>query len=178
MICCKCKNDLEVTLFYKDKHKPSGYKPRCKKCDKLSIDKKRRATYESNYYSDPEKRNKKRAVVRASCEKNKEAYAKKRREYLKTDKGISMHRKQTQKRYALKKLAFVEDVSPIDLFNEQCGICYICKGKFTFKQMELDHIVPLSKNGKHEIKNCKMACVKCNRSKGAKSLSEVIYQMV
>lgn len=178
MICCKCKNDLDVSLFYKDKHKPSGYKPRCKGCDKLSVDKVRRAKYEKEYYSDQSKKEAKRAVVRASCKKNKETYAEKRRAYLKTDKGMSMHRRQTQKRYATKKLAFVEDVSPIDLFNEQDGVCYICESKFTFKQMELDHIVPLSKGGKHEIKNCKMACVKCNRSKGAKSLSEVIYQMV
>ena len=178
MICCKCKEDLDVSFFYKDKHKTTGYKPRCKACDKLSVDKKRRADYEKKYYADPIKKDAKRALVRASCEKNKKLYAKRRREYLKTDKGISMHRKQTQKRYALKKSAFIEDVSPMDLFNEQGGICYICDSKFTFKEMELDHIVPLAKNGKHEVKNCKMACAKCNRSKGAKSLSEVIYQMV
>lgn len=33
------------------------------------------------------------------------------------------------------------------------------------KGQEVDHIVPLSKNGKHEIENLQMICMECNRSK-------------
>lgn len=178
MICCKCKKDFDLSFFYKDKYKPSGFKPRCKSCDSLSVDKARRKEYEAAYYSDKENKERKRDVVRRSCEKNKKAYAKKRKEYLMTDRGMATHRKQTQKRYALKKSAFVEDVPPYDLFIEQGGVCYICDGVFAFKNMELDHIEPIAGGGKHKKDNCKMACVKCNRSKGSKPLSEVMYQMV
>ena len=32
--------------------------------------------------------------------------------------------------------------------------------------MEFDHIIPLSKDGKTELKNLQLLCRKCNRSKG------------
>lgn len=164
--------------FYNDKSKPSGKKPRCKKCDSLSIDKERRRKYEAEYWSDPERIEKKRKKQRDHMAANKEKYKEKRREYLKTDKGISMYRRQTQKRYALRKSAFIEDVDPIELYEEQKGICYLCKVNFSFKEMELDHVYPIAKGGKHQKSNCKMACVKCNRSKGSKTLEEMSYQMV
>ena len=34
--------------------------------------------------------------------------------------------------------------------------------------MEFDHIIPLSKGGKTELKNLQLLCRKCNRNKGAK----------
>lgn len=173
MRCKHCKKDKLESDFYNDKSKPSGKKPRCKPCDKLSRDPKKRREYEAVYWSDPDRARKKKAQVRESMSKNKVAYAEKRRAYLKTEAGIAMHRKQTQKRYATKKLAFIENVSPVELFNEQCGICYICKGNFLFKEMELDHVHPISKGGLHEKVNCKMACRHCNRSKGVKSLEEM-----
>jgi 5-methylcytosine-specific restriction endonuclease McrA len=177
LICKHCKKDKPESEFYNDKSKPNGKKPRCKKCDKLSMNVENRRVYEAKYWADPERAKKKKAQVKNSMIKNKEQYAEKRREYLKTDAGISMYRKQTQKRYAMKKSAFVEDVNPIDLYHEQSGICYICGKEFTFKEMELDHIHPIAKGGLHKKDNCKMACRHCNRSKGSKSLEEMIYQM-
>lgn len=178
MICKKCGEDKDSGYFYNDKSKPSGKKPRCKDCDKLSMDKENRREYEKNYWSDPDRKEKKRQMVRVSMEKNKAAYAEKRREYLKTDAGIAMYRKQTQKRYSMTKAAFVEDVNPMELFIEQGGVCYLCKSTFSFKEMELDHVHPIARGGKHERSNCKMACVRCNRSKGSKTLEELSYQMV
>lgn len=177
MICCHCKKDKEPSDFYNDKSRPNGKKPRCKPCDLLSVDKKRRREYEKKYWSDPKKKEEKRKRIKGIWEKNKEKYADVRREYLKTDAGRSMYRKQTQKRYALSKAAFVEDVNPIDLFNDQDGVCYLCNQKFEFKEMELDHVFPISLGGKHEKSNCKMACRHCNRSKGSKTLEELSYQM-
>ena len=74
----------------------------------------------------------------------------------------------SKKRRALEKNAFIENINPLSLYKKQNGICYICDKKFDFKDMEMDHIIPLCKNGKHETKNTKMACAKCNRSKGGK----------
>tara|TARA_R110000782_G_C14607304_1_gene391748 strand:+ start:109 stop:645 length:537 start_codon:yes stop_codon:yes gene_type:complete len=177
MNCKHCNVDKDESMFYKDKSKPSGYKPRCKPCDLLSVDVERRKKYESEYWSDSERKIKKKATVKKSMLKNAEHHKEVRRKYLKTDKGIAMYRKQTQKRYALKKLAFIEDVSPLDLFNEQSGICYLCQKSFLFKEMELDHVHPIVKGGLHKKTNCKMACRRCNRSKGSKSLEEMIYQV-
>lgn len=178
MQCVHCKEEKDPSEFYNDKSKPSGKKPRCKICDLKSIDKKRRAAYEKDYWSHPDRVEKKKAQVRASMSKHAAKYAERRKEYLKTEKGQSMYRRQTQKRYALKKAAFVEDVDPLELFNEQEGVCYLCGEEFTFKEMELDHVMPLARGGLHENNNCKMACKKCNRSKGSKTLEELTYQMV
>lgn len=174
--CSKCNKQKEITLFYKDSTKPDGHRPDCKECCKKSVNLDRRRAYEAEYRAANLER--RRAIVRKSCEKNKEKYSDVRREYLKTDRGIAMYRKQTQKRYALRKSAYVEDVNPIELYHEQDGVCYLCGNIFDFKNMELDHVYPIARGGLHEKSNCKMACKKCNRSKGSKTLEEMIYPVV
>lgn len=176
MICIFCKQELSEDNFYNDSSKKNGKKPRCKKCDLLSRDKNKRAEYEKLYW---EKNKEVRKNIASRCyEKNKERYKEQRIKYLQTDKGIEMYKKQTQTRYALRKNAFVEKVNPMDVYAEQNGICYICNNKFNFKEMELDHVVPLAKGGLHQKTNCKMACTRCNRSKGAKMVEEVCHQVV
>mgnify|MGYP005995427875 CR=1 FL=1 len=54
----------------------------------------------------------------------------------------------------------------------------MCLEQFDFKDMEMDHLIPVSKGGKHEASNIKMACGKCNKVKGAKLLQEVTYPLV
>ena len=53
-------------------------------------------------------------------------------------------------------------------YEKQKGICAICKEPFDFDQMQGDHIIPWSKGGKTELKNCQMLCEKCNLEKKAK----------
>lgn len=177
MICKKCGENKDPSEFYNDKSKPNGKKPRCKPCDLLSRDKKKRREYEKKYWAEPKKKKEKQERIKRIMNENKERYAEVRKAYLKTDKGMAVYRKQTQKRYALKKAAFVEDVNPLELFNEQEGMCYLCNSKFEFKEMELDHVQPIARGGKHEKSNCKMACRHCNRSKGSKTLEELSYQV-
>jgi 5-methylcytosine-specific restriction endonuclease McrA len=174
--CCLCNEKKDEQSFYNDKSKPSGKKPRCKSCDKTSLNKEARREYEKKYRE--ENKEKRAAIVKKSMSKNIEHHKEQRRRYLKTDGGRTMYRKQTQKRYAIRKAAFVEDVDVMSLFLEQSGVCYLCGGAFEFKDMECDHVRPLAKGGLHEKSNCKMACSSCNRSKGAKLLEELSYQMV
>jgi len=176
MKCCKCLGEFDESFFYNDKSKPSGKRPRCKECDKLARNKEKRREYEKQYWD--KRRDERRAIIIRSHNKNSIHHKEVRKKYLKTEKGIEMHRRQTQKRYALKKMAFLEDVNPKDVFDSQGGVCYLCLGVFEFKDMELDHVIPISKGGKHCKSNCKMACKHCNRSKGAKLPEEMIYQMV
>lgn len=53
-------------------------------------------------------------------------------------------------------------------YEKQKGICAMCKESFDFDQMQGDHIIPWSKGGKTELKNCQMLCQKCNLEKKAK----------
>ncbi len=178
MICVKCKEDLAESMFYKDKHKPSGFKPRCKPCDKLSVDVDRRRKYETEYWSDPIRAKKRKQQIKKSMEKNKDHHKKIRSEYLKTENGINTQRKSRQVTRCKSKGVYVESVDPLELYKQQDGICYLCYEKFTFKEMEMDHVIPVSKGGKHELNNVKMCCGKCNKIKGSKILPEVTYQVV
>jgi len=173
--CRKCGEEKPQTNFYRDKHKPSGFKPRCKPCDLLSRDKAARAEYEKKYWDS--RREERRKMVRESHERNKDHHKKKRREYLRTESGKAKCRKHSQTRYAREKDAFVEHVDPMSVYRDQDGVCYLCKSRFSFDELELDHVFPLAAGGKHQRSNVAMACIRCNRSKGAKIL-EVDYQVV
>lgn len=52
-------------------------------------------------------------------------------------------------------------------------LCAYCNQK---KTLEMDHIVPLSKGGKHDVDNVVPACKSCNSSKTASSLLIFLYQ--
>jgi 5-methylcytosine-specific restriction endonuclease McrA len=64
--------------------------------------------------------------------------------------------------------AFVEDVEKADIYARDNGLCGICGQPVAFNDMELDHVVPLSRGGKHEPANVQCAHATCNRRKGAK----------
>ena len=73
------------------------------------------------------------------------------------------------------KITSVERVSLIKVLNRDGWICQLC-GKDTPKALrgsnhddapEVDHIVPLSKGGRHVYSNLQCACRACNRRKGA-----------
>jgi 5-methylcytosine-specific restriction endonuclease McrA len=44
--------------------------------------------------------------------------------------------------------------------------------------MEMDHVVPLSRRGRHSIGNVVLACPACNNSKGRRYLVEWRYQIL
>lgn len=52
-------------------------------------------------------------------------------------------------------------------YEQQKGICPICKNHFELKEMHGDHITPWSKGGKTIPENCQMLCRDCNLKKGA-----------
>ncbi len=54
---------------------------------------------------------------------------------------------------------------------EQYGyFCTYCHKPYCI--LTLDHIVPLSKGGDNKKRNCALACINCNRDKGALRASE------
>lgn len=171
--CCHCGESKSQENFYKDKQKLTGFKPRCKLCEKNYIDIDNRKNYERIY----REKNKeiRAAIVKKSMAKNIEHHKKIRKLYLKTELGIASFRKYTQTRYARMKNAFVEYINPFEIYKLQNGICYLCGLYFVFKKMDLDHVMPIALGGLHKKSNVKMACAHCNRSKGAKLLKGVGY---
>jgi AraC-like DNA-binding protein len=51
------------------------------------------------------------------------------------------------------------------IFERDDYTCYICNKRFNKKQLEVDHIIPVSKGGDNSFNNLKTACINCNRSK-------------
>ena len=58
------------------------------------------------------------------------------------------------------------------LFNRQHGKCYYCECLLERDTMHLDHVLALSRGGRHSIGNIVYACPACNMSKNAKLLIE------
>ena len=47
-------------------------------------------------------------------------------------------------------------------FERQGGTCRMCGRRFSYEEMEGDHIVPWSKGGKNIPENLQMLCRRCN----------------
>ena len=61
-----------------------------------------------------------------------------------------------------------DDRTKVKAYEKQKGICPLCSLQFTLGEMEADHIVPWSKNGKTVFENCQMLCKMDNRTKSGK----------
>lgn len=78
-----------------------------------------------------------------------------------------------ERRRALQRRAFVENVIRKQVFNRDGYRCHICRRKTdpTKKTPHpraptIDHVIPLACGGKHEKTNCRTACFLCNSRKG------------
>ena len=58
------------------------------------------------------------------------------------------------------------------LYGKQKGICGGCNLHFPYGGMSIDHKHPKSKGGTDELDNLQMLCMRCNSSKGNKTMAE------
>jgi 5-methylcytosine-specific restriction endonuclease McrA len=87
--------------------------------------------------------------------------------YTTKEQKQSQNRKWENKRRALKKQAFIEDVDPLVIYTRDKGLCQICLKPIN-DLYEIDHIIPLARGGKHSYENTQLAHPSCNRHKWAK----------
>lgn len=52
------------------------------------------------------------------------------------------------------------------------GRCYLCGSYPPVEEIEIDHVIPKSKGGGDHDSNLAVACATCNRSKGARMLTD------
>lgn len=109
----------------------------------------------------------------AHYEKSKEGRIAKAR-YLKSEKGKLMTSRKDYKR-RIRKIGATEGVVLLTItewkiilatYNNACAYCGA-----TNKKLEKDHIIPISKGGKHAKENVVPACRSCNSRKGAKLIT-------
>jgi 5-methylcytosine-specific restriction endonuclease McrA len=108
--------------------------------------------------------------------KHREEYPEKYKEYA------TNYRKRNPEKvclYTSKHRAAIYANTPLDemltstewlaILTEHNGHCHYCSKK---AKLTLDHVIPLSKGGKHSKDNVVPACAHCNSSKGSKTLEE------
>lgn len=84
----------------------------------------------------------------------------------------------TDRKRALKYGCFYEPINPLKVCERDGWMCYLCgietpsslRGKRAHNAPEVDHVVPLAKQGPHSYDNVRCCCRRCNRSKGARLL--------
>lgn len=76
------------------------------------------------------------------------------------------------KQYIRPYLSLSVRLSRQNIFLRDNHICQYCYTKFSEKKLTIDHVIPLSKGGRHEWTNVVTACSSCNNKKGDKSLEK------
>ena len=87
---------------------------------------------------------------------------------------------QAHERRARLMAAWVENVTPVTVYERDKWTCHICGGKVRRtarwkrdpEMASLDHLVPLALGGEHSYANVACAHLRCNLSKGTRAVGE------
>lgn len=158
-VCNSCLLTKPVEQF----HSNGGalLRPQCKDCEC-----KRKATY--------------RRTNAESVRKSRKAYyLTHRQQVLASNQNYRFNNPDAcaaryARRRAQKLAAFVADVSKLELFNRDKGLCCLCGIEVPLRDAHLEHLTPLSRGGTHEPNNCGLAHPACNLAKHAKTAEEFI----
>ncbi len=172
--CLRCGKELPLNRFRVDRRKPSGRISTCKKCDAKRAHKYRQENREQVLVQGMEHYRKNREVILPKMRKYKEdnheklaIYQRKYcKEYYRTDRGKATRaRANFRRRSAFNinpQLTAIDWQKILDVYDNRCAYCG------TRGDLEQDHIVPISRGGKHESGNVIPACQQCNSFKKAK----------
>lgn len=77
-----------------------------------------------------------------------------------------------QNKYPIPVNVTRQDVEAIfTIFDGRCAYC-LCEESEETGTFNLEHVIPLARNGTHEVSNLVISCRKCNRQKWDKPVSE------
>lgn len=162
-ICSKCKRELPISHFHKDKSKKDGYRADCKECRK-PITKK--------YYNENTEK-----CIKTSSEwikENKDRYNELRKQWLQSENGLLYKFNGHNKRRSneenqgngINKEQWME---MMEFFEWKCAYSGI---SLTKDNRSIDHIIPLHKNGENEVWNCVPMYQPYNSSKHINDMEE------
>ena len=158
-VCRRCSADKPRDQFNRKKDMRDGLQPNCRDCQRAL----KRGWYEENT---------ERAIEHArKWESAHPAVALARVERWRAanpDKARVLAVRVRQVRRARLKGAFVESVNPTVVFERDGWVCGICALPIPSGSESLDHVVPLSRGGKHSYENVQAAHLLCNVRKQAK----------
>ncbi len=143
-ICLTCKQELDLHLFHKDKNGKGGLRGSCKDCTSKNKD--------SVKIKDRMKQ--RRAFIQQTGNL----------EYWKKRAETSNYRAKNS--YQIQDKILGEDL--LEYFNNHSE-CHYCTQSFkSHLDAKIEHVIPLVKNGKHNMINIVFACDRCNSIKNDK----------
>lgn len=66
-----------------------------------------------------------------------------------------------------------ENINRNEIIERDASTCYLCSQVLSADEIQLEHVVPLSRGGAHSADNLRVSCDPCNRRKGTKLLEEM-----
>ena len=124
------------------------------------------------YRADPAFRERKKMAMRRWAEDNPNRNRANKSAWDK--RNPENRRKHNAARRARRRRAWVEMVEPVDVLAKTNGVCMYCDSPISIETMHMDHDIPLSRGGLHELSNVVPACSTCNLRKGNKTGIEFI----
>lgn len=167
--CKECLQILAVDNFYL--HSTGKYYAWCKECHRIKkqkIRKKYPETYRSYsrriYHLDPE-------ISRARAKEYRDKYPERHAASFK--KWATNNPEKSRERGARRRVRLenngiytITSKEKKRLYNSPC---FYCGSK---ESIQLDHVIPVARGGRHSIGNLVAACFKCNNQKKARFIME------
>jgi 5-methylcytosine-specific restriction endonuclease McrA len=172
-LCRRCGHEKSLAKFYLDKRSGRPRSP-CRECIRVRENEYRRRVYYTPQFQ---------ASKRASRERCREAHKRYNLEWVaqNRDKVNARQRRWAKANPEMRKA--IRDTWRAKRRSQEAGgltsaqlrqwlqdqkkVCHWCGARCVGKY-DVDHIIPLSKGGKHEARNLCIACRTCNRRKHAK----------
>ena len=169
--CKDCKQILPLSNYYKHATNADGLYGRCKKCHSILNEinrKKNPAKWAKRardiYWSNPE-------LYRERAKQHREKYPDLMKQRFK-DWSLANPEKARERgarRRARRETNGIFKVTAkekLRLYNNPCFYCG------SFEQIQIDHVIPIARGGRHSIGNLVAACAKCNNHKRARFVME------
>jgi 5-methylcytosine-specific restriction endonuclease McrA len=166
-ICNKCRQELRIESFLKDKRCSRGRARTCKQCAYSNRDKKKQANLARSWYQN----NRERVIAKQAerYQNNKKKLREYGRSHAKRNPEIyraAFHRRRMKIDSNGRNSLTAGEISWL---FENFPFCIYCEAT---ENLTIDHVVPISKGGENTLENVVPACSSCNNQKRAKTLTE------
>ena len=152
-ICKRCNGQFDISAFSKNKRNTDGFENWCKQCVKEKYSKWRNKNLEYDL-------KRKRDWRQNNLEYDKQRKAKWSAENL-DKRRMSYHKRNIRLK---ENVFYISDKEIKRLLSSPCFYCG------SLNHIQIDHVIPVSKGGRHSIGNIVPACRSCNASKCDKYL--------